>query len=529
MKLIAVFLLFITCSVAQFTRATEPTESNSLMSQAIESLIEGATMCASLNQYDDAIFLYSSLVLGIPELYTLLHNLGYTLKKCGHMDGATKVYQEITKFMPNDTAQQCSLSLALLALNHSRQFDQPIKITSEVFQKSLTPEKEFKELFELASHHIALKKYAEAMNVYTKIFKHHPVLNMLLYNLEYTLKKSGYMDKAIEIHHKALEQIPDYLSEFCSLSLPLLLLYNYELSLSDNNSRSESFNEISAMLDQPVWDGIEPAGKTIMLHTTTEGLGDTFQLIRFAKLLKQRGATVIAKVQKPLKDILTLCDYMDTVVTSYENLPQFDAHFPMWGMMKTDDLLADIPYLYANAQLIDEWKEKLAGDTNFKIGVCWQTRKNHPTSKLCQLAEYKSISAHTLAPLTQVEGATVYSLEKFGGEDELEHLSNDCNIKSFGSHFDTQHGRFMDTAAIMKNLDLVITVDTAIAHLAGGLGIPTWLLLCESPDVRWSYNESESPFYPTMRLFRQTEDGNWQSVIEQVKGELLKLVQSSRE
>jgi len=333
-----------------------------------------------------------------------------------------------------------------------------------------------------------------------------------MYNLGYTLKQCGDMDTAIEIHHKAVEQIPGYLSEFCSLSLPLLILQD-RLS--------------TPMFDQPAWDGKDPTGKTIMLHITPpEGLGDTLQTIRFAKLLKQRGATVIAKVQKPLEDILALCDYIDTVVTSYENLPQFDAHFAMWGMIKTDELLADIPYLYANKQLIRAWKEKLADDTNFKIGVCWQANANYDTSFDIRSATKRSMTAQTVAPLTQLEGVSIYSLQKFGGEDQLEHLNNSCSIKSFGLDLDTQHGRFMDTAAIMKNLDLVITIDTSIAHLAGGLGVPTWILLPENPDLRWSYNESESPFYPTMRLFRQTEDGDWQSVIEEVKIELIKLVQS---
>ncbi|MDZ4152219.1 glycosyltransferase family 9 protein, partial [Methylicorpusculum sp.] len=173
---------------------------------------------------------------------------------------------------------------------------------------------------------------------------------------------------------------------------------------------------------------------------------------------------------------------------------------------------AEIPYLYANQALEKEWHKKMVADTQFKIGICWRAtlQKNVP---LASFIEH----------LTTISQATFYSLVKNGTHD-LQAISQAHSIIDFGQDFDVTHGSFMDTAAVMKNLNLVITTDTSLAHLAGGLGVPVWVMLPYDCDWRWFFDREDSPWYPTMRLFRQPEMGDWESVFSEITQALKKII-----
>ena len=270
-------------------------------------------------------------------------------------------------------------------------------------------------------------------------------------------------------------------------------------------------------------------GKTIFLHAE-QGLGDTFQFIRYARIAKEKGGTVIAGVQKPLVKLLSLCPYIDKVVSLDEKPPAFDLHAPLMSLpyiLKTtiDSVPTDIPYLYADSELVEYWKKKqLSSDKNIKVGICWQGNNKYSTPMLRATVAFKSIDINKLNPLGAVPGVSIYSLQKTTGTDQLKTLAPEFMIHTFDDDFDESNGRFMDTAAVIKNLDLVITVDTSIGHLAAALGKPTWVILPNPPDWRWMLERDDTPWYPTMRLFRQPTPGDWESVIEVVAQELKKYV-----
>jgi hypothetical protein len=164
----------------------------------------------------------------------------------------------------------------------------------------------------------------------------------------------------------------------------------------------------------------------------------------------------------------------------------------------------------------------------FRVGICWQGNPNYSTQFLRSVVAAKSITLTKLLPLFAVPGVSFYNLQKMTGEEQLKLLPEGTPLISFGEDFDKDHGRFMDTAAVMKNLDLMITVDTGTAHLSAGLGVPTWTFIPEPPDWRWMLKCDDTPWYPNMRLFRQPSIGDWETTIATVCSELEKLVREQQ-
>ena len=218
-----------------------------------------------------------------------------------------------------------------------------------------------------------------------------------------------------------------------------------------------------------------------------------------------------------LVKLFSLCPYIDSVIKQGDRLPKADTRIPLLStplVFKTTvkTIPADIPYLYADQALVREWQQKMAPNTQFRVGICWRAtlQKNIP---LAPFVEH----------LTRIPHTHFYSLVKNGTQDLQTTPQAQC-IVDFGPNFDSDHGSFMDTAAIMKNLNLVITTDTSLAHLAGGLGIPVWVMLPYDCDWRWFFDRDDSPWYPTMRLFRQPKMGDWQTVFTAISHELEKII-----
>lgn len=362
-----------------------------------------------------------------------------------------------------------------------------------------------------------------ALQLYKKILTLHPTALEVLYNYGFTLKKKGLVREAIEIYHRILAIRPDYAHPHFSMALAHLSLGNFEQGWKEYEWRWKAYNEEPKKFAQPTWQGQDLKGKIILLHAE-QGLGDSFQFIRYAKIMKSKGASIIFQVQNPLKKILSLCPYLDKVIAIGEPIPSFDYHLPLMSCPLIFDTTIDtvpheIPYLYADSSLTEQWRQKLGADTKFKIGICWQGNSNYSTQFLRKAVAAKSMHISHFIPLTQIPGITLYSLQKINGTEQLQEL-NDLSIKTFDSSFDEQNGRFMDTAAVIKNLDLVISIDTSIGHFAAALGTPTWILLPNPPDWRWIGSNPEykdkTPWYPNVRLFTQPKVGDWQAVISEI-------------
>ena len=252
------------------------------------------------------------------------------------------------------------------------------------------------------------------------------------------------------------------------------------------------------------------------------GLGDMMQFIRYARLIKSYGATITVQTFKPLIPLFKLCPFLDDIISFDDYQPFATIRIPMLSLPMIFDttlqtIPTDIPYLQADKQLTQQWQQTLANDKNFKIGICWHAKpiylEDHKHTR-------RSIPLTDFIPLSFVPGISFYNLQKIHGTDELNDLPYYFKVHDFGDALDTQNGNFMDSAALIKNLDLVISADTSIVHLAGALGVPTWVALPYTAEWRWLQNRSDTPWYPTVQLFRQTIPGDWSTVIQEIKDKL---------
>ena len=298
--------------------------------------------------------------------------------------------------------------------------------------------------------------------------------------------------------------------------------------------------EGSANFFQPMWDGSPLGGRTILLHAE-QGRGDTIQFIRYAPLVQQRGGRVVVECQKELAGLIATCAGIDQLVVRHDPLPFFHVHAPLLslpGIFRTtfDTMPANVPYVSADPELVRWWgREVLSAELKvlstphstqhsalstqhsalLKIGITWRGDPIHKGD------HYRSVSLSRFTSLAQLPGVRLFSLQRGPGIEELGQV--DFAVTDLGSRFET----FMDTAAALMNLNLLITIDTAVAHCAGALSRPVWVVLPFVPDWRWFLERADSPWYPTMRLFRQTRRGDWDDVFERITREVKSLLHRS--
>lgn len=267
-------------------------------------------------------------------------------------------------------------------------------------------------------------------------------------------------------------------------------------------------------LPRPMWNGdSDISGKTILLHAE-QGLGDAIQFVRYAPLAAQRGALVWLEVPPALKPLVANMPGVAGVVARGEPLPQFELHCPLLNLplafgTDLDGIPAQVPYLHADPWRAEAWRRRLGTTSHRRIGIAWSGNPSHPDDLL------RSISLEQFAPVLQREDCEFHVVQTGVNQTDAIWLAQ----LGVQLHSDVPFD-FAETAALMQSLDLIISVDTALAHLAGALGRPTWLLLQFSADWRWLRDRLDTPWYPTMRLFRQSSDGNWHGILQSVVNEL---------
>jgi hypothetical protein len=272
------------------------------------------------------------------------------------------------------------------------------------------------------------------------------------------------------------------------------------------------------------WDGRSFEGRQLLIHDE-QGLGDTLQFLRYLPMAKAMGGKVIFEVRGKLLPLLKNVSGADEVVSrSPDGEPNvdYDLFVPMLSLPAILGTLlqtvpAQIPYLFADNDLVCSWAARLSSIAGFKVGICWQGNPANAADRR------RSVPLKLFEPLARIQGIQLISLQKIHGLEQLAEMPADGSIIDLGRELDENSGVFMDTAAVLKNLDLVITSDTAVPHLAGALGVPVWLLLPYSPDWRWLTKGSHSPWYPTMRLYRQPDPGNWTAVFQRVSQHLTQM------
>jgi len=462
-------------------------------------------ICYQLGDYDSSIDYLKKVLQIDPSHADAYHNLGIALQAKGQLHEAISFFRKAANFHPSFAQAYYSLANAL---KKTGQTDEAISCYRKVLQ--IVPD--FVDAYNSLGN--LMKKQGmveEAINCYQKALQINPVNPGILNNLGNVLYEAGCFDKALITYQNALELDPDYPYSHFHISRVLLLSGNYKQGWKEYEWRWKTKDYFERDFSQPLWDGSDISGSTILLYTE-QGLGDAIQFIRYVPLVVQLGATIIVECQKELVSLFRNVKGIKQVISMGEQSPPFDMHCPLLSLplefnTTIETIPAEIPYIKVNTAFLQKWKDKLSDDNSkLKVGLVWA---GSPTFKRSHL---KKCPLEMFSPLAHNEDITFYSLQKGKAAEQAKTPPDRMNLVDYTDEIDD----FSDTAALIMNLDLVISVDTAVAHLSGALGKPVWTLIPFAPDWRWMLNREDSPWYPTMRLIRQPSPGDWESVINSV-------------
>jgi Tfp pilus assembly protein PilF len=407
----------------------------------------------------------------------------------------------------------------------------------------------------LGSVYFTAGRLHEARELLAATVRDDPTHFEAFYNLGVTQAALGEFEQAESNYRICLRLNPEHRGAHNNLGNMLRELGRYDEALShldhalavDPNSAQAHYNRALVWLSQgklsegwpeyewrwrcpefhprhqqvPAWNGSPLADATLLVHAE-QGLGDTMQFIRYLPQVLERVPNTLVEVQPALVPLLRQSGYWG-LVPQGSAVPRLDVQLPIASLprvLKTtlDTIPHDVPYLSASEELTTAWRAHFARQDSFKVGIAWQGNPNYREDR------FRSIPLKQFAPCAAVPGVQLFSLQKGTGVEQITAVGSEFRVVDLGSNIDQLTAPFLDTAAIMKSLDLVITSDTAIAHLAGALAVPVWVALRHGPDWRWMASGQASPWYPTMRLFRQRALGDWPSVFGEMARELGALV-----
>lgn len=329
-------------------------------------------------------------------------------------------------------------------------------------------------------------------------------------NLAVALTTQGKIDEAMKLYEKALSLQPDYAQAQLNQAMLQLLQGNFASGWRNYESRWNAKKQRN--LTQPRWNGEPLKGARILLHAE-QGLGDCIQFLRYLPMVVAAGGRVVLEIPHRLHRIATQLPGVTELMISGDPLPPFDFHCPLMSLplvfaTTLESIPAQTPYLSIPPQALQTAAELPWPSTGLRVGLAWAGNPDFGKDL------FRSMTLAPLEPLLHTKNVHFYSLQMGAAEEQLNYTSASI------TNLSPITGDLADTAAQMAHLDLIITVDTSIAHLAGALGKPTWVMLPLAPDWRWMLDREDSPWYPTMRLFRQPKFGDWSSVIEAVRSAL---------
>jgi tetratricopeptide (TPR) repeat protein len=362
---------------------------------------------------------------------------------------------------------------------------------------------------------LALGRFDEAVEAHARAAALAPKVAEFHCNRAFSLSMARRFDEAIAECDIALAQKPELHLAAVNKAIALLTTGRYAQGWPLFEARFLTDPEVmvGGLPEARRWRGQPLAWRTILLHSE-QGLGDTLQFCRYAPLLKAMGARVLLLVERPLVRLMRAAPGVDAVIDkAVLNIPPFDWHAPLMSLplalgTTMETIPGEAPYLDVDPARVPSWRDRI-GPAGLRIGVCWKANVANPDIA-------RSFPLEALAPLSRIPGVRLISVYKGAGEDEPLSRPGGVAVEMLGEDYNAGPDGFVDTAAAMKALDLVISADTASAHLAGALGVPAWIALKAVPDWRWFMGRGDSPWYPSLRLFRQASPGDWNGVFAEM-------------
>jgi tetratricopeptide (TPR) repeat protein len=444
------------------------------------------------------------------------YNLALALQNCGMLADAEASYRRAIELKPLYGVALNNLATVLAA-------QKQVVDAEEIFRKAIECEPDFAPAYaNLAELMLKQNRPDEAERCCRRALELTAGAAGAHYDLAVALAAQNKLDEAEAEYRKTLKLEPENPDAHVGLSSVLLMGGRFAEGWPEYEWRLKHKDMPKSDLPTPEWRGEPLSGRTILLRAE-QGAGDTIQFIRFAKVLKSQGCTVVAGATPSLSRLLACAPGVDSVLVGGGMPVTFDLHVPLLSVPNTlgttlETIPAEVPYLRPADSSIAGWRDELGSDPVLRVGIAWQGNPKQ------QRDEFRSIPLLKFAGLARIPGVRLYSLQFGVGRDQLQ-VAADWPLVDFAEGL----GDFHRTAALLCNLDLVISCDSAPAHLAGALAMPVWLVLAYSADWRWLLNRVDSPWYPTMRIFRQPRPGDWDGAFRQVEAELPELVEAKLE
>jgi tetratricopeptide (TPR) repeat protein len=476
-----------------------------------------------------------------PDYARCWHNLGVALARLERLDEAALSYRRALEHDPDDPRAFDGLADALVRAGKADELSEFLDWTRSrgaapalvehgrglvhaargqwpdavrCHERALTLRPDYIDAAcDLGKALLEVDRIDDAIACFERGLEQSPRLAELWNNLGCARARLGALCEAIACYDRALALRPEFGECRINRSHALLQLGRYQEGFPEYEWRWRN-SELARRITRPLWDGSPLEGRTILL-VAEQGLGDSIQFIRYARLVQERGGRVVATCPRPLLPLLESCVGIDELIPCGEAPPEFDVFAPLMSLpailgTTLETVPAPVPYLHPRAELLESWRQELRPLGRFLVGIAWQGSAAYGHDRL------RSFRLEALQPLALLPDVTLISLQKGPGAEQVQTLAGKFPVVDLSDRIDQDTGPFLDTAAIIKNLDLVVSCDSAVAHLAGALGVPVWLAHTFVCDWRWLLDRDDSPWYPTARLFRQEHLGDWPGVFERM-------------
>ena len=444
-----------------------------------------------------------------PVFFEAAFNLAVLLQEMGQGEEAIACYRQALQLKPHYAPAWGNLGAALREAGRNRD-------AIDCFRQSLRCQPSAPEVLNNLGN--ALRAQDEpiaAIACFRAALRRSPANAGIHANLGNALREVGRLDEAVKTLQHAIELRPDYADAHWDLAATRLLQGDFTSGFAEYEWRWRRTDFPPRQFTAPLWRGENPAGRTLLVHTE-QGAGDAIQFVRFASSVAALGARGVLECPRTLVALFESVEGVQRVIAKGDPLPEFDWHVPLLSLphrlgVTVDSLAARVPYLWPPADrrvpLPPTRKNHAAA---LRVGLAWRGHPQHRNDGR------RSLSLAALEPLFTATDVAFYSLQVAPTTD----FSGEATGQKALINLENLIHDFSDTAALIAQLDLVIAVDTSVAHLAGALACPVWVLLPFAPDWRWLLERDDSPWYPTMRLFRQPAPGDWPSVVQSVRAAL---------
>jgi len=514
----------------------------------LDDLFQQAVASHTAGNFPEAERFYRQVLVSVPNHPGALHHLGLLAHQVGQNDVALKLIQRSIAMLPTSAAYS-NLGEVYRLSGH---FEEAVAAYRQAIALEPTAAPPWSNLG-LALRQ--LRQFEQSESACRRALELDPNYAGAYQNLCNVLGDRGKPDEAIAAGQRAAELDGGNATVWADLGAayieandlaPAALAFERAIQIDPNNAaghhnlaqalllqgefergwreyewrwRCPEFPSPPRNFPQKQWDGSPLDGRTLLIHAE-QGLGDTMMFARYLPIVAQRGGRVLFEVQKELRELLKNFPGTDQVIARGQVIPAVDLQCPLLSLpiamgTQVQTIPVDVPYIQADPKRVAQWDQRLAPQRNgLRVGIVWAGRPTHTNdhNRSCRLVDF--------APLAAIEGITFYSLQIGPAASQAANPPAGMQLIDLGAELQD----YSDTAAVVSQLDLVISVDTSVVHLTGAMGRPVWVLLPLNCDWRWIKGRDDSPWYPMMRLFRQTAPNSWPEVFERVAGELRGLV-----